>query len=133
MIDAQLVIIAYSVYLPVALLMTFFVARSLFQNSEIFMMDIFHGRHEIAMATNKLFRIGFYLLNVGFALLILRIEEGMNHSSFQHLIEVLSYKIGGFSVYLGAMVFVNLYLLFRGKKKSKLSASIPKNQVFTGK
>jgi len=37
----------------------------------------------------------------------------------QNLIEALSIKIGGFSIHLGVMVFLNLYLFFRGKRKSK--------------
>jgi len=31
----------------------------------------------------------------------------------------LSSKIGGFSIYLGIMLFINLYLFFRGKKAAK--------------
>jgi hypothetical protein len=34
-------------------------------------------------------------------------------------LEVLSLKVGGFSIYLGLMLFFNLYLFFRGKRKSK--------------
>lgn len=106
----------YLIYLPIALLMTVLVARTLFKNSQIFMLDIFRGREEIAMSTNKLFEIGFYLLNVGAALLILKMSEVF---SSQALIEQLSYKLGGFSIYLGIMLFFNLYLFFRGKRKAK--------------
>lgn len=81
------------------------------------MMDIFKGREEIADATNKLFETGFYLLNLGFALMIL--EMTMYQDSYQLLIEKLSYKIGGFTIYLGIMLFLNLYFFFRGKRKAK--------------
>lgn len=37
---------------------------------------------------------------------------------YQSLIEALSYKIGGFSIYLGIMLFINLYFFFRGKRKA---------------
>jgi F0F1-type ATP synthase assembly protein I len=37
----------------------------------------------------------------------------------QQLIEALSVKLGGFSIYLGIMLFANLFFFFRGKKKSK--------------
>lgn len=107
-------VIAYFIYLPVALALTWYVAASLFRNSLVFMKDIFNGRDEIALATNTLFRIGFYLLNVGFALYILRIDGVL--AGTQQTIERLSYKIGGFSIYLGIMLFLNLYLFFRGKK-----------------
>lgn len=110
-------ILAYCIYLPVALTLTFYVARTLFKNGRIFMLDIFNGREEIAFATNKLFEVGFYLLNVGFALLILEINQVLDN--YQVMIERLSYKIGGFSIYLGIMLFFNLYLFFRGKRKSR--------------
>lgn len=115
--NKDIIIYAYCVYLPIALVMTFYVARSLFRNGRIFMLDIFNGRVEIANATNRLFEVGFYLLNVGFALLILRFRYDLN--TYQAMIEGLSYKIGGFSIYLGAMLFLNLYLFFRGKRKSR--------------
>ncbi len=79
------------------------------------MLDIFKGREEIAVATNRLFEVGFYLLNVGTALLILKMNTVTNT---QQLVENLSYKLGGFSIYLGIMTFINLYLFFRGKRKS---------------
>lgn len=110
-------VIAYLCYLPIALSLTWYVARSLFRNSIVFMKDIFNGREEIALATNTLFRIGFYLLNIGFALYILKIHEQLG--SAQGTIETLSFKVGGFSIYLGIMLFLNLYLFFRGKRVAK--------------
>jgi len=111
------ILIGYSIYLPVALFLTYYVSKTLFKNGKIFMLDIFKGREEIAEATNKLFETGFYLLNIGFALMILEIQ--LHRDSYQELIENLSYKIGGFSIYLGIMLFFNLYFFFRGKRKAK--------------
>jgi hypothetical protein len=110
-------VIAYFIYLPIALLLTWYVAQTLFRNGLVFMRDIFFGREEIAKATNSLFKIGFYLLNIGFALYILQIYDSLN--GMQGIIEVLSYKIGGFSIYLGVMLFFNLFLFFRSKKAAK--------------
>ena len=110
------ILIGYAVYVPIALGLTFYVSRTLFKNSKIYMLDIFKGREEIANATNKLFETGFYLLNLGFALLIMKITAYENN--YQTLIETLSSKIGGFSIYLGIMLFFNLYFFFRGKRKA---------------
>lgn len=114
-VNHALTIQTYFIYLPIAVIMTILVARTLFKNSKIFMLDIFHGRTEIAFATNRLFEIGFYLLNIGAALLILRTYRIDDH---QQMIEVLSSKIGGFSIYLGVILFLNLLLFFRGKRKA---------------
>jgi len=112
----SLIVIGYLIYLPLAIFLIYWVSRVLFKNSMVFMLDIFRGREEIAGATNSLFKIGFYLLNFGVALYILKMNFIQTN---QHLIEALSIKIGGFSIHLGIMVFLNLYLFFRGKRKSK--------------
>ena len=110
------ILVGYAIYLPVALFLTYYVSKTLFRNGKIFMLDIFKGREEIANATNKLFETGFYLLNLGFALMIL--EMTIYKNDYQSLIEALSYKIGGFAIYLGIMLFLNLYFFFRGKRKA---------------
>ena len=123
------ILIAYAIYLPIALFLTYYVSKTLFKNSKIYMLDIFKGREEIANATNKLFETGFYLLNLGFALMIL--EMNMYDNSYQVLIEKLSYKIGGFSIYLGIMLFLNLYFFFRGKRKAS-QAQVEQRMVING-
>ncbi|WP_343557954.1 hypothetical protein [Sphingobacterium sp.] len=113
----NLTVIGYFIYLPIAIGLTYYVAYVLFKNSIVYMNDIFAGRPEVAKATNNLFRIGFYLMNLGFALYILEIS--LYKPSIQELIERLSYKIGGFSIYLGLMLFLNMFLFFRGKRIAK--------------
>ena len=115
------ILIGYAIYLPVVLYLTYYVSKTLFTNSKEFMFDIFKGRKEIALATNKLFETGFYLLNIGWALLILKMEIYQN--TYQNLVETLTFKIGSFSIYLGIMLFLNLFLFFRGKQKTKESAN----------
>ncbi|MDO6675513.1 hypothetical protein Q4517_08115 [Tenacibaculum sp. 1_MG-2023] len=112
----SLELIAYIIYLPIAIGLTTFVSYHLFKNSKIFMLDIFHQKVEIAMATNKLFKIGFYLLNVGFAL---RILEIYSLSSYKDLVETLSAKIGGFSIYLGVVMIFFILFFLKGRKASK--------------
>ncbi len=132
----DLIVKTYIAYLPIAILLTFIVARIFFKNSKIFMLDIFSGRQEIATSTNRLFETGFYLLSLGFALFRMKINksqfatyknefvEGVRVSTeelgygMQELFETLSSKIGMLSVVLGIMVFFLMFMLFRGKKKS---------------
>ena len=77
------------------------------------MIDIFHQKEDIAMATNSLFKIGFYLLNIGFALCII---EFFQIESIERLVVELSRKVGGFSIYLGVMMLLNLLLFLKGRK-----------------
>jgi amino acid permease len=122
-------LLAYCIYLPIAIALTIYVSKTLFKNSLVYMTDIFKGREEIAKATNKLFETGFYLLNIGFALLIM--EMYLYTDSYQVMIEELSSKIGGFAIYLGIMLFINLYLFFRGKRKAS-QAKVEERIVFRG-
>jgi hypothetical protein len=116
------IIIGYLIYLPIVIILTIYVSKMLFKNGKYFMLDIFKGQEDIALATNKLFEIGFYLINIGWALLILKISYyGSSEMSSQTLIEILSMKIGGFSIYLGVMLFINLFFFFRGRRKSRQS------------
>ncbi|MUU79573.1 hypothetical protein [Winogradskyella endarachnes] len=114
------IIIGYIIYLPIVIVLTIYISKMLFKNGRLFMIDIFKGKEDIAMATNKLFEIGFYLINIGFALFIMKIYASSRFEmSYQTLMEILSKKIGGFTIYLGLMLFLNLYLFFRGRRKSK--------------
>lgn len=114
------IIIGYFIYLPIVIALTIFVSKMLFKNGKLFMIDIFKGKEDIALATNKLFEIGFYLINIGFALFTMKIfYYGSDLMSSQTLIEILSKKLGGFTIYLGVMLFFNLFLFFRGRKKSR--------------
>ncbi|GAK95418.1 hypothetical protein JCM19294_2200 [Nonlabens tegetincola] len=128
--ETSKIIIGYFIYVPVMLGLTYYVSRTLFKNAKIFMLDIFHGKNDIATSTNNLFQIGFYLLNLGFGLWILEISDYKWHDTYQNLIEVLSAKIGGFSIYLGVMLFINLFFFFRGRRKSKQSKTVAKTPIY---
>lgn len=108
-------LIAYCIYLPVTIIITILVSNILFKNGRIFMNDIFHQKFEIAKATNSLFKIGFYLLNIGFALAIVHMYEIENS---EELIVSLSAKIGGFAIYLGVMLMINLVLFMKGRSRA---------------
>lgn len=111
-----LALTAYYIYLPVVIGLTLTVAHQLFKNGKIFMYDIFSGQKEIATATNSLFKIGFYLLNIGFALTIIYFNEIVGKEA---LIVKLSTKIGGFMIYLGVMMLLNLLLFMKGRKAAR--------------
>lgn len=110
---------AYYIYLPVVISLTLIVANQLFKNGKIFLFDIFSGQKDIALATNSLFKIGFYLLNIGFALTIIYFDEIAGKAD---MIVRLSTKIGGFMIYLGMMMLLNLLLFMRGRKAARRKA-----------
>ncbi|SIQ83774.1 hypothetical protein SAMN05880574_1287 [Chryseobacterium sp. RU37D] len=116
---------AYMIYLPIVITLTVFVSQFLFKNSKTFMIDIFHQKEDIAMATNSLFKIGFYLLNIGFALCIIEFYE---IKTMESLVVDMSEKIGKFSIYLGVMMLLNLLLFLKGRKHAMSKDKVIKNE-----
>jgi hypothetical protein len=116
---------AYMIYLPIVITLTVLVSQFLFKNSKTFMIDIFHQKEDIAMATNSLFKIGFYLLNIGFALCII---EFFQIETVERLVVALSKKIGGFSIYLGVMMLLNLLLFLKGRKHAMNKEKLVQNE-----
>ncbi len=122
------IIITYIIYIILTTSLTIYVSKTLFKSGKSFMLEIFKGNQEIALATNKLFEVGFYLLNFGWALLYLKIHVYTTYGG-KEMFEVLGYKIGSFSIYLGVMLFLNMYLFFRGRKASRHTISNSKPVV----
>jgi hypothetical protein len=110
------VILSYALYLLITITLTVWVARTLFTNGKVFLLDIFHKNELMANSVNKLLLVGFYLVNIGYAVTTLRILDTI--STTQHMIEVLSVKVGTIILILGAMHFFNLFVFFRLRKRA---------------
>ena len=110
------IIATYSFYLLITISLTIWVARTLFKNGKVFLIDIFHGNKELADSVNNLLLVGFYLINLGYAVYTLQVTGGINN--VQQVIEVLSIKVGLIILILGGMHFFNLYIFFNLRKKA---------------
>lgn len=110
-------ILTYIVYLLVSIALTVWVAKVLFKNGRIFLVDIFHGNSELADSVNKLLVVGFYLVNIGY--MSLALKETGNIASAQVVVEVLSYKVGWIILILGGMHFMNLIVFFKLRNRAK--------------
>jgi hypothetical protein len=114
------IIITYSFYLIITIALTIWVARTLFKNGKVFLIDIFHGNRELADSVNNLLLVGFYLINIGYAVYTLQVTGSIVNT--QEVIEKLSLKIGLIILILGAMHFFNLYIFFTLRKKATQEA-----------
>lgn len=110
------IIITYSCYLIITICVTVWVARTLFKNGKVFLIDIFHGNQELADSVNNLLLVGFYLINLGYAVYTLQVTSSI--VNVQQVIEELSIKIGLIILILGGMHFFNLYIFFNLRKKA---------------
>jgi membrane-bound ClpP family serine protease len=110
-------LLVYGIYLPVTVLLTVWVARTLFNNGRTFLVDIFHGNEALADSVNKLLLTGFYLINIGYATLTLRSTDEIG--SYQQSVEELSIKIGTIILILGGMHFFNLYVFYKLRSRAQ--------------
>jgi hypothetical protein len=84
------IITTYLMYLVITIALTIWVARTLFKNGKVFLVDIFHGNKDLADSVNNLLLVGFYLINIGYAVYTLQVSY--NIINLQQLIESLSLK-----------------------------------------
>lgn len=110
------IIITYVAYLIISVCMIIRVAKSLFKNGKVFLHDIFHGNKELADSVNGLLLVGFYLINIGYAVYTLQIHHPIQNT--QEILERLSVKIGTIILILGGMHFLNLYIFFNLRKRT---------------
>lgn len=110
-------ILTYIVYMVTSIALTIWVAKVLFNNGRIFLVDIFHGNTELADSVNKLLVVGFYLINVGY--MSLALKEAGTIPNVQVVVEVLSYKLGWIILILGGMHFLNLIIFFKLRNRAQ--------------
>lgn len=110
------IIVLYLLYLLITITVTVWVAHMLFKNGKVFLIDIFHGNTELADAVNNLLWVGFYLINIGYAVYTLQIVSEVETA--RRVIEILSLKIGAIILILGGMHFLNMFIFFRLRKRA---------------
>ncbi|HEX5689818.1 MAG TPA: hypothetical protein VFX76_07445, partial [Roseiflexaceae bacterium] len=72
----DITVITYLLYLAISIVLTVWVARTLFKNGRIFLVDVFRGDERLADSVNHLLVVGFYLINLGYISLALKLGYG---------------------------------------------------------
>lgn len=116
-------VVTYFLYLAISIALTVWVARTLFRNGRVFLVDVFHGDTSLADSVNHLLVVGFYLINLGYVTLALKM--GYDVTSARGSIEALSQKVGWVLLVLGGMHFFNLYVFSRIRRRSFLDIAPP--------
>ncbi len=105
----------YIAYFFASLGMAIWVARTLHKNGRLFLVDAFSGNQELADSVNQLLLVGFYLINLGFILLFLRV--GLKPENLVEGVEYISTKLGIVILVLGGMHFFNLAVFSKMRRK----------------
>ena len=105
----------YIVYTVLSIMMTAWVAHTLYKNGRVFLLEAFKGKEEMADSVNHLLVVGFYLINFGFILLYLRF--GTKPDALVEGIEYIATKLGVVLLVLGTMHFFNMFNFNRMRNK----------------
>lgn len=112
----------YVTYSVVAVGLVVWLARTLFHNGEVFLEDVFEENPRMAQAVNRLLVIGFYMLNLGYAAMLLQSNSAPDAVS---AVEVLARKLGLLLLSLGVLHFVNMYVFFRIRRRATAAVLPP--------
>jgi hypothetical protein len=112
----------YIAYAAVAVPLTIGLARTLFRHGAVFLEDVFEDKPRLADAVNRLLVVGFYLLNLGYAAVMMK-GDGAAH--LVGAVELLAWKLGALLLSLGAVHFANLYVFYRIRRRSRLAMLPP--------
>ena len=105
----------YAVYAAVSVGLTVWLARTLGSNGRVFLLDVFPDAPDMARAVNELLVVGFYLVNFGYACLLMR---GGSAATVTTAVETLATKLGCLLLSLAVMHFANLYVFHRIRRRA---------------
>ena len=121
--NIDFVVVTYGCYLAISIALTIWVARTLFRNGRVFLVDVFHGNAALADSVNHLLVVGFYLVNLGYVTMALKL--GYDVTSTRGSIEALSAKVGWVLLVLGGMHFLNLNVFSAIRRRAVLALAPP--------
>ncbi|MET7419587.1 hypothetical protein [Dactylosporangium sp. NPDC005555] len=119
----------YLIYLAVSIVLTVWVARTLLKNGQVFLDDAF-ADERLARSVNHLLVVGFYLLNLGYVAVALKIGQALPDGSTA--LEALALKLGLVLLVLGGLHFFNLFILSRFRRRralEQLPPPVPPNRM----
>lgn len=101
--------IAYGLYFLITLFVILRVGHLLYHNGGPFVVRCLHGDRSLAHAINRILLSCYYLLNIGYAVFMLKIWSTIH--SFTEVLEMLGKKTGMILLLLGAIHFFNIITL----------------------
>ena len=125
-------IIAYSIYIPVTIALSIWIAKNLHRNTKAFLLERFHHNESIATSTNNLIQTGFYLIALGYSFMKMSVRSNGHFNtlqqyvydplaSSQQTIEELAMKLGSFTLILGLLLFANFFIMLMIQKPKKVN------------
>ena len=106
----------YAVYIVSSVLLTVWVGHTLYRNGRPFLVSVFK-EDGLADSVNRLLVVGFYLVNVGAAAIL--INTGGTPDNLADMLKQTVTRIGAVLLVLGFMHFNNLMILRAIRRRDK--------------
>jgi hypothetical protein len=106
--DLNLRLVDYVIYLSASAALTVWVGNTLYRNGRVFLVSVFKEAG-LADSVNHLLVVGFYLVNLGAAAIL--INAGGAPRTFPDMIQETVTRIGVVLLVLGTMHFFNMLVL----------------------
>lgn len=117
------IIAAYWIYILVFSALAIAVSQSIHNNTRAFLNEIFVDHDKVAGAVNNLLLTGFYLIAFGFGFLRLHIADNVYNKLYmttqKELVEVLASKLGAYTLFVGFLLFFELFLMLGLRKGAR--------------
>jgi hypothetical protein len=115
-------LIDYFLYLIASVLLTVWVGNTLHSNGRLFLIAVFQEQG-LADSVNRLLVVGFYLINLGAAALL--INTGGAPASLADMVQETVTRLGVVLLVLGAMHFFNMLVLHVMRRPLRQQRPLP--------
>lgn len=102
-------ILSYIIYLPIIAFIMLRVGWLFYKNGEVFIISLIPDNTQLVKNINNLLLIGYYLVNLGYA--VLTISDWNTVNSIVEMINSLTFIIGKIMLLLALLHFNNIFWL----------------------
>ncbi|MBI5857942.1 MAG: hypothetical protein HZB42_09900 [Sphingobacteriales bacterium] len=110
-------ILAYIFYLLITYIITFKVGLIFYRNGKVYILQLLQGNEHLSGSINRLLLIGYYLLNLGYAALMISTWKTV-HTIEEVLVTVFS-MTGKIMLTLAVIHFINMTVIYLLSKQRK--------------
>jgi len=108
-------VLAYAIYLLITYLITVHVGLIFYRNGRIYILKLLPGNEHLVWLINKILLVGYYLINLGYAALMLQTWKTVH--SFTGMFLSVFTMTGKIMLILAIIHFINMGVIFLAGQK----------------
>lgn len=108
-------LVAYAIFLTIVVYIILVVGKICYRNGNIYVLSLMPGHEDLCVRINKVLLMGYYLVNIGYALIML--VTWYNVTSVPELVEAVASKTAIIVGLLAVLHYCNIILLTKYVQK----------------